>query len=557
MSRFMVTWRPFLLGLAQTGLATAAMLLLGRAIDSPASQTAPLIAAALGLAAALGVVAWHSTRADSRTQITLEHDERHGIVQAVFDLGPRQRTREATGTLVSTATDAVERSAQYRATFKGSMFGSLAAPVLVAAVIAVALDVRSGLLLLAALPLIPLIVGGFRKAFSSVSTRYRAAAKRFSAAFLDALQGLPTLRALGAGGRHGDVLAAHAEQVRRGVMRMLLGNQLVLLVSDAVFSLAMIVLATWLAAVGYREQTFTLGAAVSLVLLATLMTEPLDRIGQFFYIGMGGIASTKEIRRFHTGAALATTSRVGIGAAALPTASASASAPGAIVLDGVDFSYETSDGQARPILRGLSLQVKAGERVVLAGPSGAGKSTILALVQGFHTPQAGAISVDGVAPHAARARVATVAQSTYLFSGTLADNLRLAKPDATDTELWDALDQARLAQEARTWPLGLDTPVGERGLELSGGQAQRVSIARALLADTPILLLDEPTSQTDLTTEAELLDAIAAACEGRTVLAVGHREAMVAAATRVVTVTPLAPDTAPAPLEPALAGGVA
>ena len=129
-----------------------------------------------------------------------------------------------------------------------------------------------------------------------------------------------------------------------------------------------------------------------------------------------------------------------------------------------------------------------------------------------------------------------MAQSTWLFSGTIASNLRLAAPGASDEELWEALATANLAEEVRGMPEGLETRVGERGLGLSGGQAQRVSLARAVLADRPLLLLDEPTSQVDLAGEAAIIEAIDRIAAGRTVVTVSHRAGALTGADRVITV---------------------
>ncbi|WP_062515875.1 ATP-binding cassette domain-containing protein [Demequina gelatinilytica] len=523
----MLTYRPLVLGVLATVLTALLYLRAGRAIDD--QDGAGLVLAALVLAAVVGASSWYATHAAARDQVALEGADRSRLVRHVIALGPVHRTRAQAGRLVSTATDAVERSAQYRATFLGSVIGSLLAPLAVVVIVAVAIDLRIALLLLAAVPVVPLAIWGFRKLFRKVSTTYRASARRLAAEYLDSLQGLPTLRGLGAGRARGAALAVHAERVRADVMRLLAGNQLVLFVTDAVFSLAMIVLATGLAMAGAAAGTLTAGEAIAVVLLSTLMTEPVDRIGQFFYIGMGGIASGKEIAR----------------TLAQPTPRAAADAPeptaddGSIVLEDVTFTYGR-DASA-PVLDGFALQVRRGERVVLAGRSGAGKSTVLGLIQGHLAAQSGTVKVGGhdvrdVSPAWLHRRLGIVAQQTYLFTGSLAENLRLAAPEASERDLWEALRRARLEDEVRAWPRGLDTPVGERGMALSGGQAQRVGIARALLADAPILLLDEPTSQTDLDAEAEILAAIAELCEDRTVLAVGHTEAVLSSSTRIVTV---------------------
>ena len=192
-----------------------------------------------------------------------------------------------------------------------------------------------------------------------------------------------------------------------------------------------------------------------------------------------------------------------------------------------------------PVLRGVDLDVERGESVVLTGASGAGKSTISALIQGMRRPDTGRVLVGGadlrdVPLSWVRERIGVVEQTTYLFTGTLRDNLAIAREDATDAQMLDALRAARLADLLERLPEGLDTQVGERGLALSGGEVQRIAIARALLKDAPILLLDEPTAHVDLTSEQDILRALDHAARGRTTLTISHRAATIADATRRV-----------------------
>lgn len=193
------------------------------------------------------------------------------------------------------------------------------------------------------------------------------------------------------------------------------------------------------------------------------------------------------------------------------------------------------------MLTDVDLEVPAGQRLAVVGPSGAGKSTLLALLAGDLLPTSGTVSINGTRSSVAtadevRGASALVTQSTWLFTGTIADNLRLADPDATPERMWWALEAANLADEVRAMPQGLETAVGERGMSLSGGQAQRLSLARAFLADRPLLLLDEPTSQVDLASEAQIVEAIERLAEGRTVVTVSHRAGALTACDRVVTV---------------------
>jgi ATP-binding cassette, subfamily B, bacterial len=210
---------------------------------------------------------------------------------------------------------------------------------------------------------------------------------------------------------------------------------------------------------------------------------------------------------------------------------------GELALDRVSFSYPTRpDTQA---LDGVSFAVKTGETVAIVGPSGSGKTTIFALVQRFFDPQAGSVIVDGVDvrkadPQEVRARIAVVPQETVVFSGSVLDNIRFGKPEASQSEVLAAARAARVDEFAERLPKGYDTEVGERGVTLSGGQRQRIAIARAILRDAPILLLDEATSALDSESEHFIQQAIEKLTANRTTLVIAHRLATVRNADRIL-----------------------
>ncbi|WP_052351698.1 ABC transporter ATP-binding protein [Deinococcus pimensis] len=191
------------------------------------------------------------------------------------------------------------------------------------------------------------------------------------------------------------------------------------------------------------------------------------------------------------------------------------------------------------MLRGLTLHVRPGERVAILGESGAGKSTLLGLVNRTHDPTSGVVRIDGVDLRdvtlaSLRSQVGVVQQDTFLFHASVRDNVRFARPDATDAQVEAALAAARALDFVRALPGGLDTVVGERGVKLSGGQRQRLSIARTLLADPPMLLLDEPTSAVDPESEALIVEALERLLAGRTALIVTHRPSLARGADRVL-----------------------
>ncbi len=193
--------------------------------------------------------------------------------------------------------------------------------------------------------------------------------------------------------------------------------------------------------------------------------------------------------------------------------------------DRVGFRYREDES---PVLEEISFRVEPGSRVAIVGPSGAGKSTLANLALRFWDPAEGTIRLGGhdlrdYAQEDLRGAIGIVAQDTHLFNETLRGNLLLAKPAATDSELWTILEKARMAGFVSRLPQGLDTPIGEQGLRLSGGERQRLAVARALLKDAPLLILDEPTANLDPATERELLDELYDLTPGRSTLAITHR----------------------------------
>jgi ATP-binding cassette, subfamily C, bacterial CydC len=199
--------------------------------------------------------------------------------------------------------------------------------------------------------------------------------------------------------------------------------------------------------------------------------------------------------------------------------------PFAVALDGVTARYPRGE---RPALDGVSLRLEPGERVALVGPSGAGKTTVTNLLLRFLDPERGCVTIAGrdvreLRQDDVRRAISVAGQESHLFSASIRDNVSLARPDATDDDVADALRHARIWEWISRLPAGLDTLVGEEGSELSGGQRQRIVLARALLAGAPVLVLDEPTAHLDPVTAGELVDDVFSAAGDRTVLLITHR----------------------------------
>ena len=278
-------------------------------------------------------------------------------------------------------------------------------------------------------------------------------------------------------------------------------------------------------AVFVLEGSLTTGGFVAFLLLIGLFFRPLEKIAAVIELYPRGIAGFRRYREL-----LAIRPDVADG----PGATEAPALAGHVRFEGLGFGYDPD----RPVLRDVSLDIRAGETVAFVGPSGAGKTTLLALVPRFYEPQAGRITIDGIDTAAMtlrslRRQIGIVSQDVFLFGGTLRENIAYGRLDATEAEIVDAAARARLAEVIAGLPQGLDTVVGERGVTLSGGQKQRVAIARIFLRNPPILILDEATSALDTETERRIQRALAELSAGRTTLLIAHRLGTIRDADRI------------------------
>ena len=504
----------------------------GRALGAllRSSSAAGLLAQALAAAALSAVCQLLAQRVARFSAITEEAHLRRLTLAHLLGLGPARAADVRSGATASLLTDGAERVALYRQTFLAPTLAAAAAPLLVLIELAVVVDVVPALVLAAAVIMVPAFIIWCHSRLRASSSDSRRARMRLAAEYLDAIQGLRTLTLARAAERTSARLRLEGESNRRAVMGLLAGNQLVILLTDGLFSLFLITAAAGLALLRLSTGVIDVGDALAIVLTSYVLLEPLAHVGAFFYVGMGGMANQRAIRRILSRPLPHSTTSPG--ARTSPAATAQSS----IVLDDVEATWG-----ADPVLEGVDLSVRRGESLAIVGPSGAGKSTLMAVLAGNLLPSSGSVRVEGtelsaVTQDEVRSASALVAQTTWLFTGTIADNLRLAQPYATPSQMWQALEVARLDKEVALMPEGLETQVGEAGLGLSGGQAQRLSLARAFLADRPVLLLDEPTSQVDLASEAAIVKSIEQLARGRTVVTISHRAGALTAVDRTVRV---------------------
>lgn len=543
------------LRIASAAFTGAALVGVAGIADGRESFAGPLACAcAAGLAAFAEILfGGHAARAEERRI-------RRSLLSRLF----ASRNQESSGAhAVQLLTDNVERVTEYRQIYLGSTLAAFLIPFIALAYISVSFDPVLGLTIMALCPLIPVLLVVFMRFFRKTSAKSRKERAILAGKYLDAIRNLVTIRLLGTGPRIERQLKDQGERNRGAIMKLLAGNQLVIIVVDGLFSLILICATCTLAVVRFNAGAVTASQVLATVLLTALLIEPLVQVAGFFYIGMGGIASQRAIRAYidnHAdpsaegaaakgGAGGDADAGANVDAATQADAGASGDVgaedgagggPGAadrvgcpVVVRNVSFDYGRGE-----VLHGVDLVVASGSKIAVVGRSGGGKSTLMGLMGGALRPARGSVLIDGknlafASAEEAAALTARVAQTTWLFTGTIADNLRLAKEDATREEMWNALRGAQIADEIERMPKGLDTDVGEQGAFLSGGQAQRISIARALLSGRRILLLDEPTSQVDIESEARIVDALRSLGRDLTVVFVTHRSALLDVADKV------------------------
>ena len=424
------------------------------------------------------------------------------------------------GERIARAGEEVERFAHYRASFLGPLVAGAIVPLVVLITIAAYVSWGTALVLAVCAALAPVLIAGFLARFRASSGKYRAVSGRLTGMFLETMRVRHTMRMLGGETSRRAALARQTEALRREVMALLRRNQLVILITDAIFGVLALVVAAIIAVWGVAAGWWGPGLAIALLLLSGLLREPVDRLGRSFYVGLAGRGAGERVR-----ASLAVTPEQAPAAAPARVSGTSADA----IVTMRDASIVR--GSATPIT-GLNLEITARTLTAIIGTSGAGKSTLALALSGL-------VDADGIllgsAPATAeglRGSVAYVPQRAVLFPGSVRENLALARPNASDDEMLRALERAGLAEGEL--PHGLDTVTGEGASGVSGGQAQRISIARALLTRRPLLVADEATAHLDPTSSARVLDALREATQDRTVVMITHRHDEAARADRII-----------------------
>ena len=496
---------------------------------------APALALAIPLVATLIAILlrpWLDhvrTAVAHRTAARVQEALRGRLYDKIVALGPAWFGAERTGGVMLSVVDGVEQLQAW--------FGQYLPQVAIAACAPFAIfvfmawwDVPVAAVMLAAALFSLTAPGVVHKRTGHASRERMRAFKIFGEELLDAIQGLPTLKAFGQSSSYGRMLAEKARDLSESTMMVLGTSVLTRGITDLGCALGAAG-ALALGAYRVRHGEMSLEALLIVLMAGTEIFRPLRDLRTVLHQGLTGQAAANAIN------ALLDEPITGPGAPSLtiPRFAAEEMAP-SIAFESVSFAYP---GGRRAAHQGLSFNIAAGERVGVVGPSGSGKSTIVRLLLRLHDPQSGVVCIGDqdlrmLAPEAVRRMISVVAQDTYLFHGTIEDNLRLGCPDATEAELVAAARAANAHEFIEALPDGYQTVIGERGARLSGGQRQRIAIARALLRDSPILVLDEALSSVDAENEAVIQQALDRLMVGRTTLILAHRLSSVINADRIL-----------------------
>ncbi|MFI1952735.1 thiol reductant ABC exporter subunit CydD [Streptomyces xinghaiensis] len=518
------------LGLAGAGLVVAQAVLLAEVIvgafqqglDADGLTTELLLLVAVSAGRAL--VSWLTELAAHRAGASVKSELRTRLLDHATRLGPGWLSSQRTGELTALATRGIDALDGYFARYLPQLGLAVVVPAAVLARIVTA-DWVSAAIIVVTLPLIPLFMVLIGWATQARMDRQWQLLTRLSGHFLDVVAGLPTLKVFGRAKAQAESIRAITADYRRATLRTL---RIAFLSSFALELLSTLSVALVAVGIGMRlvHGDLDLFTGLVVLILAPEAYLPIRQVGAQYHAAAEGLAAAEQVFTV-----LETPPGSTGGTAPAPDARVSG-----LRVDGLAVRHP---GRAEPSLPRTSLTVRPGETVALTGPSGSGKTTLLHAVLGFADAAEGrlmlgdtdlsTVDLDGW-----RRQIAWLPQHPFLFAGTVAENVRLARPDADDAAVREALGDAGALDFVTALPEGPATVLGEGGAGLSAGQRQRIAIARAFLADRPVLLLDEPTANLDGESESAVVEAVARLTAGRTVLMAVHRPALLAVADRVV-----------------------
>lgn len=509
-------WCSLCANIAMMSAVTAllAALFAGEVTQSKIVTTAVIALAAVavryGCTVGASRMGYLSSKAVKKTRRGATYDK-------LLCLGASYSEQVKTSEVVQVAVEGVDQLETYFGAYLPQFFYAMLAPLTLFVVLCF-VSVPAAVVLLVCVPLIPVAIAVVQTWAKKLLSKYWGQYTALGDTFLENLQGLTTLKIYQADAFKNDEMNVEAEKFRKITMKVLTMQLNSITIMDLI-AYGGAALGVIMAATQLRAGKIDLAGALLIILLAADFFIPMRQLGSFFHIAMNGMAASDKIFRLLD---LPEPAHGGVDCPA-----------GDIVCRDLHFSYEPE----REILHGVDLTIPQGKFASLVGESGCGKSTISALLMGRNKGYTGSVAIGGAElrdiEEASLMRCVTyVSHQSYLFKGTVRDNLLMGKPNASDDELWSALTQVNLAAFLRG-EAGLDTLLSERGENLSGGQRQRLALARALLHDSPVYIFDEATSNIDVESENDIMAQIHALAGRKTVLLISHRLANVTASDEI------------------------
>ena len=450
---------------------------------------------------------------------------RNTVIEKNYALGPGYMNARRSGDVISMLQDGIENLEPFFVNYIPQLFVVLLTGIFVFAYL-VRLDAISSILLIASMLLCVFVPMLTMPVIDRHVTDYWKEYSRITSEYIDTIQGITTLKIANCEERRGSYLKERANIFCRQSIRntgiSLFNSDVMLILTGVTSSIAVIF-------DGIRVSNGVIPETVltAFLFLAVECARPMIALNQYWHGSFLGMSVARDLFEMIKKEPDITNSEGAI-------STGLDSEPPRIDLEHVDFEYVNNN----KVLRDISLEIKGGSTVAVVGPSGSGKSTLLNLIMRFYDVRSGAIKINGhnikdYDIDYLRGNISVVFQDSFLFYDTIRENIRVARPDATDEEVIAAARSANIHDFIQSLPQGYDTMVGERGITLSGGQRQRISIARAILKDSPILLLDEATSSVDVHSEQQIQSALREVMKGRTTVIVAHRLSTIRNADRI------------------------
>ena len=433
---------------------------------------------------------------------------REAIYTKLLKLGAAYKEQIKTSEIVQVAVEGVDQLETYFGAYLSQFFYAMLAPLTLFLVL-LRVNIPSAVVLFVCVPLIPAAIAAVQTWAKKLLSKYWGQYTALGDTFLENLQGLTTLKIYQADAFKNKEMNEESEKFRKITMKVLTMQLNSITIMD-IIAYGGAALGVFFSVTQYQKGRVDLAGALLVILLSADFFIPMRQLGSFFHIAMNGMAASDKIFRFLE----------------LPEAPKKAAAfpkDAEIVCENLRFSYEAD----REILKSIDLRIPKGQFVAIAGESGCGKSTVASILMGRNrgykgTIRIGDIELSDIAESSLMQNITYISHNSYLFKGTVRENLLMGNPDATEDEMWAVLEQTNLAAFLRNEE-GLDTKLAEKASNLSGGQCQRLALARALLHDSPVYIFDEATSNIDVESENDIMEQILLLAKKKSVLLISHR----------------------------------